>query len=343
MPSPRRIAARIAGRTVGDAALAQLARVRGVRALVLNYHIMRAQSMREHLDVLGDLFEILPLEDLLARIDGPAGPRVPAALTFDDGKRSHLTEVAPVLLERGLHASFFVTSQPSATGGIHWFDLAERVRAAFDDLAGGPDGAERVASIVEPFSDLVARAEARPPRLVLDRLKKVDSARRDAVVAELASALGVDPRPIDDDERALTPAEVGELVRLGFTVGSHSATHPILTLESADRVWHEIADSQSQIAEWIGRPVRHFCYPNGNASEATEKATRKAGYTTAWTTVPLWMTERENPHRLPRVQIFEHYDRGEIALKSVLATVGALPNPDGTGRAYRAARGTAPA
>ena len=81
--------------------------------------------------------------------------------------------------------------------------------------------------------------------------------------------------------------------------------------------------------------MRHFGYPNGNATEETEAATRKAGYTTAWTTTPLWLSGRENPHRLPRVQMFEHYDRGELVLKSVLATAGVLPNGDGTGRAYR--------
>ena len=72
----------------------------------------------------------------------------------------------------------------------------------------------------------------------------------------------------------------------------------------------------------------------------TESLTRKAGYVTAWTTVPLWLSGRENLHRLPRVQMYEHDDRADITLRVVLATLGLLPNPDGTGFAYR--RRTAP-
>ena len=115
----------------------------------------------------------------------------------------------------------------------------------------------RFDEVTARFAEFVKPAQrGAPARLVHDRLKQVDAARRDAVVNELASLLGVDPQPIDDDERALTPEEVGALARLGFSMGSHSATHPILPLESADRIWHEVADSQSLIAEWIdGRPV----------------------------------------------------------------------------------------
>ena len=345
----RRSAVQIAGRALGDRTLSQLARARGVRGIVLNYHIMRADSLRAHLDVLTDLFEIVPLDELMLRCreDGPPRGRVPAALTFDDGKRSHLTEVAPVLQERGLHASFFVTSDHCDRGTIHWFDLLDRIQGEFDEFMAGGDGPAAGdpvfrGALKEELREVV-RERAAPrrsgaaPVLELDRnrLKLLEAARRDAILVELATQLGIDLAPSNDDERCLTPDEVAELARQGFTVGSHSATHPVLTREGLDRVWHEVADSQSRIREWIGAPVRHFCYPNGNASAETEALTRKAGYEAAWTTVPLWMGARENPHRLPRVQVFEHYDRGELCLKAALATVGALPNPDGTGRAYR--------
>jgi len=335
----RHIAAAAAGRFFDAERFASLARSRGCTALVLNYHLMRTRSMHEHLAVLEDLFDIVPLDELVARSREPLqrGARVPAALTFDDGKRSHLTEIAPALKQRGHHGTFFVTSDPVATDGIHWFDLADRARHAFDALlAGAGDDALRE-DLRGRFAGLL-RARKRDGRAVwcvdFDRWKRMDAARRDASVHELAERLGIDPRPIDDDERALTPGEVHALVEAGFTVGSHSATHPILVHEDEERLRREIDGSRARIAEWIGEPVRHFCYPNGNANAATEAATRRAGYETAWVTEPVWLGPRENPHRLPRVQIFEHYDRGEIALKALLATVGALPDPDGTGRAY---------
>jgi len=323
----RRLAGALAGRTVGADWLARWARSRGHRGLALTYHVMHAPAMEAHLDILEALFEIVSADELLARARAPRSThgRMPVALTFDDGKRSHLTEVIPVLERRGRHATFFVTSEMSRTGGLHWFDFARRIeRARRDREAAGAD----------------------PARFNVRReLKRTDAAHRDEALAAMAAELGVDATPRDDDERPLSPAEIGELARRGFTVGSHSATHPILTEESEARARREIEGSRAAIAEWIRQPVRHFAYPNGNASDATEAITRGAGYEAAWTSLQLWISTRENEHRLPRVEIAERYDRGEIALKVVLSTMPLLPNTDGTGYAYRRARrpGGAPA
>ena len=320
----RRLAGAIAARTVGADGLARWARSRGYRGLALNYHVMHAASMEAHVVILESLFEIVSADDLLARARAPQarkGP-VPVALTFDDGKRSNLTEVVPVLERRGHSATFFVTSEPSRTGGLHWFDLARKIEKTRRDREAAGAGEDASAPDLARFN--IRRA-----------LKRTDAAHRDETLAAIAAELGIDTTPRDDDERPLTPAEVGELARRGFTVGSHSATHPILTEETPERVRREIEESRRLIGEWIGQPVRHFAYPNGNASDATEALTRGAGYEAAWTTLQLWVGAHENEHRLPRVQIFEGYDRGEIALKAVLSTMPVLPNADGTGYAYR--------
>ncbi len=340
----RRLAADLADRVIDARRIAQIARARDVRAVVMNYHVMRAQSMRAHLDALDELFDVVPLDELLRRAERPlaSGARVPTAITVDDGKCTHLTEIAAVLSERQRHGTFFVTAGLSASGGVHWFDLADRARRAFDAELARPEPSAAVRALRSRYGGILRERRRRgaPPvvEVEFERLKRMDAARRDEIVAALVFGLEVDPSPIDDDERPLTPEQVAELARRGFTVGSHSSTHAILTCESADRVWHEVADSQAEIAEWIGQPVLHFCYPNGNHSAATEAATRRAGYTTAWVTDPVWLGARENLHRLPRVQIFESFDRAEIALKVVLALFGGLPNPDGTGRAYRQTR-----
>lgn len=314
----RRLGGAAAARIVDAPLLRRLAAARRLRGVVLNYHVMHADSIAAHLDVLDALFDIVPIEGLLAPdrppVDG-AGGRVRAVLTFDDGKRSNGTEVAPALRRRGIPATFFVTSEPCRTGGLHWFDLARRIERARRERE--------------------AEAEDVPP-LDVRACKRSDAARRDALLGELADRMGVDTRPRDDDDRPLSPEEVGALARDGFEIGSHSATHAILTLESEERVWRELVESKRRIGEWIGAEVRHFAYPNGNASDATEALTRRAGYVSAWTAVQRWVGERENEHRLPRIQIHERYNREEIALKVALGILGMLPNADGTDYAFRA-------
>jgi peptidoglycan/xylan/chitin deacetylase (PgdA/CDA1 family) len=61
----------------------------------------------------------------------------------------------------------------------------------------------------------------------------------------------------------LTWDEVGQIVRLGFEVGSHTLTHPNLAALPAAEARHEIVESKRVLEERTGRPVRWFAYPFG--------------------------------------------------------------------------------
>jgi hypothetical protein len=84
--------------------------------------------------------------------------------------------------------------------------------------------------------------------------------------------------------------------------------------------------------------VDEFAYPNGNASDATERFTREAGYVLAFTTRPNFFAAAENSHRLPRIEVVPEYGPPEIVFKLVVGLLGGLPNPDGTGYEWRRER-----
>ncbi len=98
---------------------ARIARRRGV--LTLCYHALDGAledypyrtapaALGAQLDLLGALFEIVPLARAVARLrDGTAaaGDRPLAAITFDDGYRCVAALAAPALERRGLHATLF--------------------------------------------------------------------------------------------------------------------------------------------------------------------------------------------------------------------------------------------
>src|SRR5260221_8127565 len=89
--------------------------------IIVNGHTLTRSQTRLQLETLGRWFDFIRLEELPSRLLQPAR-RPFCLLTFDDGKRSHFTEIAPELELRRVPAGFYVTTEPVSTGSWLWFD-----------------------------------------------------------------------------------------------------------------------------------------------------------------------------------------------------------------------------
>jgi len=76
---------------------------------------------------------------------------------------------------------------------------------------------------------------------------------------------------------------VEELRDLGFDVGGHTQTHPVLTELPATKLKAEIAGSRSDLAKRLGTPPEAFAYPYGKWNDAAAEAVRAAGFSSACT------------------------------------------------------------
>jgi peptidoglycan/xylan/chitin deacetylase (PgdA/CDA1 family) len=80
---------------------------------------------------------------------------------------------------------------------------------------------------------------------------------------------------------------VDALRGLGFSIGAHTVTHPILSRLTPARAQEEIRGSKAAIEKVLGDPVRAFAYPNGRPDDYNETVTRlvqEAGFACALTT-----------------------------------------------------------
>lgn len=75
--------------------------------------------------------------------------------------------------------------------------------------------------------------------------------------------------------------QLRELARRGWSIGSHTLTHPELARLPVDEARHEIVDSRRVLEQELDRPVKTFCYPFGNWDEITYELVRLAGYAAA--------------------------------------------------------------
>jgi peptidoglycan/xylan/chitin deacetylase (PgdA/CDA1 family) len=102
----------------------------------------------------------------------------------------------------------------------------------------------------------------------------------------------------------LTPQEISDLDRgspLRFE--AHTLTHPnLLTIDDLEAA-REIRGSREELASWLGREVRGFCYPAGLFSEVHRKLVEDAGYAWAVTCEPGVNEPGGEPFLLKRIQV----------------------------------------
>ncbi len=70
----------------------------------------------------------------------------------------------------------------------------------------------------------------------------------------------------------------------GFTIGSHTVTHPRLERIPIDAARAEISEGRRQLQDLFGQPVYGFAYPCGTYNEEVMEAVREAGHRYARTT-----------------------------------------------------------
>jgi peptidoglycan/xylan/chitin deacetylase (PgdA/CDA1 family) len=102
----------------------------------------------------------------------------------------------------------------------------------------------------------------------------------------------------------LTAAQLCELEKMNFTIGSHTRTHARLTELDAERARNEIAASKAALEDALGKEVRYFAYPYGLVNEAVRNMVAESGYLGACSTVPGFNCARQDPYMLRRIDVF---------------------------------------
>ena len=84
--------------------------------------------------------------------------------------------------------------------------------------------------------------------------------------------------------QSLTWDMVRTLDQAGMTIGSHTQTHALLTLENPKRMANQIVGSLLTLQEKLGKPVSHFAYPDGRFNPSIVTCVAEAGYRFGYTT-----------------------------------------------------------
>jgi peptidoglycan/xylan/chitin deacetylase (PgdA/CDA1 family) len=254
-------------------------------------------------------YVVLPVEELVDRMAAGTAPRNAAAITFDDGYRDTLTHAAPILASYGVPATVFLATGFIGTAEVPWYDrLATAFKLSPRASVTTPSGQELQLETLDVRLTALSRVQAHLKTLPEDQFRR--SFQR--ILENLQS-----------EERQSTKNtmlnwdDVLALRGLGFRIGAHTVTHPILSRVSAERARAEILGSREMIQGACGAAPRAFAYPNGGPADYTAAVVdivRGAGFSCAVTTRFGLNTPRTSPWELLRGQPWEE-DLPTFALK----------------------------
>ena len=255
-------------------------------------------------------FNVLPLDEAIARLAEGTLPARAAALTFDDGYADNHDVALPLLRRHGLPCSFFVATG-FLDGGRMWNDtLIEAIRHTrlpVLDLRGLQDGQGQDLG-QHAMGDTAGRRAVL--NALIGRVKYLPPQPRVACVDAIAARAEVTPA----NDLMMSSEQVRSLRRAGMQIGAHTVSHPILATLSRQEAGDEIARSRDTLQALLGEKVGMFAYPNGKPGtdylpEVHPGLVRELGFDAAVST--RWAAARrgEDVFQIPR---FTPWDRSRL-------------------------------
>ncbi len=240
------------------------------------------EAFREQMRHIATRFHPVACAEVIAALDGGAPlPRDAVLVTFDDGYDDNFHVAFPILRELGVPATFFVATGHIDNGLPYAYDwLAYMVRTIeaprLQVAALGIDQA------------LPGDPAARVPVVdhLLDRLKYLDDAGQQAVIAQLEQAWNLPRSAGHVDCRPMTWNQLRAMQAAGMSIGGHGSHHRMLAKLPDQALREEIDDCQARLTAELGAPALAISYPVGGPDAYDARviaAARDAGFRLGFT------------------------------------------------------------
>ena len=285
--------------------------LRGNPVTLLTYHtlgaddedfdawtVLRRGDFLAQVERLRRGYDIVSLDDALS---GAASTKPQAVLTFDDGHSGWHEHLLPIIEREALPVMLYVATGHVHSGVPYWFDAVVNALQTTAPLT--LDASDAGLGSITLNAE---RGEANWLRIsaLLEAMKAQAPDARDALAERIVAATASARRPRFRALTPLTAAQVRELAQSRWvTIGSHSHGHQLLDRIGLPAARESIAQSMALLAEWTGRAVTHFAYPNGNYNVELSAALTGLGLASAVTTNKgLWRRDSSR-FELPRINV----------------------------------------
>lgn len=222
----------------------------------------------------------------------PIPPRT-VTFTVDDGYADFSELAVPVFAEFDCPVTVFVVTDFLDGKCWLWWDqiecgiLSTRKLSCTVSAPGSP----------RQFSWDGVPSRLAAARAITSLVKYLPAARRTGIIGRLLGDLDVAlPAHPGREYAAMTWDALRAVTGTGVTVGPHTASHPILTMEDAETAEREIRGSWERLRAEVPAALPVFCYPNGDRRSYGARevgAVERSGLEASVSTTPAYVAGRD--------------------------------------------------
>lgn len=208
---------------------------------ILNYPYLNEKQFEQQLDFFLKYFKPVSLEYLY---ENPQPTEKVFHISFDDGLRSCAELVAPILLRKGIPATFFINS-----GFVDNKELFHRYKASL------------ILTEMHLHPDSEAENLLLENNLTKENLLQANFLQR-PILDEAADLLELDFKTFLAEEKPyLSTTQIKDLVRKGFSIGGHSHKHPEFWKISEKKQFKHIRKSMNWVNDNTNQKIKAFSFP----------------------------------------------------------------------------------
>lgn len=226
------------------------------------YKYKTVRQFKKDMDFLLKNYSAMGLLEILNFMNADRSlPKKVFLLTFDDGFTEIYDIIAPILLDKGIPATFFVSS-----GFVDNRELCYQHKASLL--------VEKIHKGISPGTEGKIKEILMKTSLSFSRLSegvlKVDYRRRE-ILDRISQALLVDFQGyLNEKQPYLTSCQIKELIDGGFAIGAHSIDHPYFAALSLAEQLEQTIVSVRQIREDFGLDYGAFAFPHNDEGVSQE-------------------------------------------------------------------------
>lgn len=275
---------------------------------IITFHVVTDRDWLENLILwLKHQCRLVPIESVASYYAGGRCSERSCHITVDDGDKSFVDVIFPVLQKHGVHSSLFVSPKISRDGGNFWFqEIRGYNKSVLRCIAAS--ALKIPVQLLEGYSNEVI-------------LKTMPLCQIDQVIDEYR----VSTNSRCKASQNLSASAIQQIASTGLvSIGAHTLNHPILANEEDANCEAEIAGSIHDLSSLLGRRVEHFAYPNGipemDFCQREERFLRDSGISLAFSTESRHLSETDRTLRIPRIAISNLEPKPQVQAKMLLGT-----------------------